>query len=239
MPYRKEKFIENHFYHVIPKRFDGLSLFRTDRDRLRFLLSAHLINWISPGIELKLSRLDTFIMSGILNGAVDIKSVYKDLKINSIPLVGINHFILMKNHVHFLLRQISEGGVQSFIQRLQNSYSKFHNKKYSRRGPLFISPFKTIPVTDDRHLRYLTGYISLNALDTARIEWRNLNLKHSWSRVKTILDSYPWSGYHYLMGKNNFRVLLENNLVKELFPSAKQFEEHLRSWRGDESLDIN
>lgn len=234
MPYRKEVFENNRFYHVIIRGFNGKILFSKERDCLRFLLSAHLINHIPPNIELKLSRWDNSQMAKLLSET----DIPKEFSRRPRPLVSISTFSLMKNHAHFLLKQVLSGGIQEFAQRLQNSFAKFFNIKYKNRGPVFEKNFRAVPIIDDRQFRYVVGYITLNTLDTVGMEWRRVNLKESWSKAKKVLDSYPWSSYHYFMGENDFSTVIEGDLVKELFPTPKKFEKHLKDWRADEIINI-
>jgi REP element-mobilizing transposase RayT len=69
--------------------------------------------------------------------------------------VAIIAYCLMPNHYHFLLRQDGEHPVSEFIQRTFNSYTKAFNKKFTRTGTLFESPYKAVPIENETHLLHL------------------------------------------------------------------------------------
>lgn len=235
MPLRREVFINDRFYHIVVRGFNKQPLFLEDRDYLRFLLSAYLINNTPPNIALKLNRWDDARMIRVLNGEED---YFLGLKRKPSPLVKVSTLSLMKNHAHFLLKQVTSGGIQAFAQRLQNSFAKFFNIRYEKRGPVFEKAFRAVPIKDDRQFRYVVGYITLNVLDAAGIKWRKITLQEPWIKIRRILDSYPWSSYHYFMGKSNLRALIEGDFVKESFSTPKDFEKHLKSWQADEIADF-
>lgn len=68
----------------------------------------------------------------------------------------------MPNHFHLLLRQLEEGGIQEFANKISNSYTKYFNTKYKRVGPLFQGAFKAVSVETDEQLTHLSRYIHLN-----------------------------------------------------------------------------
>lgn len=234
MPYRKEEFIENRFYHIVMRRIDGLALFKSVRDRVRFLFSMFVINTLNLPPPRNLSRWKTGEMIRVLDTG-ELPEEWKLIGKRKMPLVRICSFILLKNHVHILLEQLAPDGIQKFVQRLGDAYGKYFNIKYNRKGSLFETPFKAVPIIDDRQLRYVVGYITLNALDTVNIQWRKVRLKSSWADIRNILKSYSWSSYHYFMKKSNFSALVDGGLIKELFPTPSSFEKHLQEWR----IDVN
>lgn len=64
------------------------------------------------------------------------------------------------------------------------SYSMYFNKKYKRRGRLFESTYKAIPIDTDAYLWHISRYIHLNPQD--------LGIDYS---------SYPFSSYDYYLGR--------------------------------------
>ena len=104
------------------------------------------------------------------------------------PIVDTHCYCLMPNHFHFLLRVKGEGVLKDFFknQKLNgdltgfknlsglvsrqfsnffNSYSKAFNKKYGRKGSLFIRPFSRLQVTNDQYLKKLVFYIHFNPVE--------------------------------------------------------------------------
>src|SRR3989338_7670613 len=75
------------------------------------------------------------------------------------PLVKILAWTLMPNHFHLLLKEVEEGGISKFMQKLGNSMSTYANLKHKEKGSLFQGAYKARTVGDDRYLRYLAPYI--------------------------------------------------------------------------------
>jgi len=78
------------------------------------------------------------------------------------PIVEIVAYALLPNHYHFVLKEITEGGISKFISKLAGSYSKYFNQKYDRSGTLFQGPFKSSPILKDGSDQRTVAYVSLN-----------------------------------------------------------------------------
>ena len=71
-------------------------------------------------------------------------------------------FCLMPNHFHFLIKQVDEKNIESFMRSLITRYSRYFNKKYERVGHVFQGRYKAALITEDNYLLHLTRYIHLN-----------------------------------------------------------------------------
>jgi len=90
--------------------------------------------------------------------------------------VQIICYCIMPTHFHLILRQQKDGGISTFLGNLQNSYARYFNLKYKRKGPLWESRFKNILIQTDEQLIHLTRYIHLNPVTANLVErpqdWR-------------------------------------------------------------------
>ena len=59
-------------------------------------------------------------------------------------LVNFVCYCVNPNHYHFLLEQAVDNGIEKFMQRLGNGYTKFFNNKYLRNGSLFQGGYKSV-----------------------------------------------------------------------------------------------
>ena len=75
------------------------------------------------------------------------------------PIVEILAWTLMPNHFHLLLREIKDGGIALFMQRLCGSMSAHHNAKNQEKGSIFQGGYRGCTVDDDHYLRYVVPYI--------------------------------------------------------------------------------
>lgn len=78
------------------------------------------------------------------------------------PLVRIHAYCLMPNHFHLLIEQVVEGGLSTFLRRVQLSYTRYYNTRYSRVGPLLQGTFQAVRVENDQQLLHVSRYIHLN-----------------------------------------------------------------------------
>lgn len=87
-----------------------------------------------------------------------------------IPVADIYAYCLLPNHFHLLLRfkDINENEHKSFMKpfsSLLNAYAKASNKRYNRRGALFLDFLKRKKVNDEKYLTKLIHYIHNNPVN--------------------------------------------------------------------------
>lgn len=111
------------------------------------------------------------------------------------PLVAILGWTLLSNHFHLILKQVRDGGIAKFMQRLCGSMSTAFNVKYRERGSLFQSGYRGKLVENDDQFRYLVFYVlEKNVFDMysgGLLEALN-NYSSSWEWAK----QYRFSSLH-------------------------------------------
>ena len=70
-------------------------------------------------------------------------------------------FVLMPNHVHFLLYQ-NEANLHEAMRDLFSQYARRHNKKYERKGHLFAGRYRQAVCLDESYFLAVSLYIHLN-----------------------------------------------------------------------------
>lgn len=103
--------------------------------------------------------------SYIFNTADDI-NYYISLMYKLINDYNINiiAYCIMNNHAHLLLQVKSVDHLSKFMQRLNTSYSRFYNKKYSRVGFVFRNRFKSEGIYSEKQLLNCVNYIFNNPI---------------------------------------------------------------------------
>jgi putative transposase len=129
-------------------------------------------------------------------------------------------WVLMKNHVHLLLRS-GVTGISQLMRRLLTGYAVYFNRRYRRHGQLFQNRFKSIICQEDVYFKELVRYIHLNPV-----------------RAKVVgdigsLDGYPFCGHSALMGKQK-RPWQQNDYVlsyfgKSVSDAIKSYLEYVQS----------
>jgi putative transposase len=143
---KRTQLAEGEYYHVFNRGVDKREIFGDLIDRQRFFQSMDEFNTIDP------------IGSIYENFFRDRKEQNKSKK----KLVSFVSYCLNPNHYHFILKQISEKGIEKLMQRLGIGYTKYYNKKYERIGALFQGAFKSIHINSNAYLFHLSVYVNLN-----------------------------------------------------------------------------
>lgn len=173
MPFRKIPIATGEIYHVFNRSVARQPIFPTVKD---FSRAIECIKFYLHGdLPLRFSHYNR------------LSKEQKDQmtkKIQNCPeIVEILGFCLMPNHIHFLLKSLTEKGIIQFMSNFQNSYAKYFNLRTNRNGTLFQAMFKAVRIETDEQLVHVNRYIHLNPI-TAYI-------------VNNIVDleNYPWSSY--------------------------------------------
>ena len=91
-------------------------------------------------------------------------------------LVQIIAYCLMPTHIHFILKQLEDGGISTFMRLVLNSYARYFNIKHKRKGPLWQNRFKNILVESDEQLYHLSRYVHKNPIKANLVhrpeQWR-------------------------------------------------------------------
>ncbi len=184
MPYRKTNFVNGNFYHVINRGVNHDAIFKDEKDYRRFLDSTNFSRFDSEVQFSYFNRISEKARGEMLERFEKTKG----------PLVDILVFSLMPNHYHYLMRQLLDGGVQTFMRNFQNSYAKFFNIKHERIGPLFQSAFRATPIESEEQLVHTSRYIHLNQVSSSLVEI-------------TDLEKYPWTSFPEYLGKKRYNFV--------------------------------
>lgn len=145
MPYRTIHFVNQSFYHVFNRGVEKRQIFSSEADYERFLQTMYYYQFSGPKPRFSTHK----------------RFRSKDFDKNP-KIVEIICYCLMPNHFHLLIKQLRDGGLQEFIRKSINSYTKYYNTKNKRVGPLFQGEFKATAIETDEQLLHLSRYIHLN-----------------------------------------------------------------------------
>lgn len=203
MPRRIIPLITEEIYHVFNRGIDRRPTFLSKREYDRAI---NLMNYYS--FKLLPGKYSIFIASPIDQQ----KQILQRLKKEKNRLVEIITYCLMPNHFHFLLKQTAENGIRKFMSNWQNSYTRFHNLRHERTGPLFNDQFKAVRIESEEQLLHVNRYIHLNPYSGRIIN------------SLTKLIEYPWSSLNQFMNQEKSGIcnteLILGNFSK---PGYKKF----------------
>lgn len=148
---RKEPLITGESYHIYNRGVDKRDIFNDARDLERFKESIKQFNQIDGVGSLELRHKQ---MRGLDSPPLVVSK----------PLVALVAFCLNPNHFHFVLKQLVDGGVAKFLQKLQGGYTYYFNHRHDRSGSLFQGTYKSKLIDRDEYLRKIFGYTNQNYL---------------------------------------------------------------------------
>ena len=109
-------------------------------------------------------------------------------------------YCLMDNHFHLMFYQNEKGVLKDYMQSIANSYIRYFNTKYERRGPLFESRYKSSLIETQPYLEHITRYIHLNPKDWQTYKYSSLPYylneeSPEWFKPEKILELFDGESY--------------------------------------------
>jgi len=213
-------FANNNFYHVYNRGVEKRKIFMDDYDYFRFIHD--LFEFNDKNIVINISRRISDKTEG---NPIPFNKIRRQREL----LVDIICHCLMPTHFHVCLRQLVDGGISKFMQKLGIGYTNYFNLKYERSGVLFQGKFKAVPIDTDVQLTHITRYIHLNPVELVEPNWKERGIK-DWKKVKKYLESYRWSSYFDYIGKKNFPSLINKKFLFNYFDSEKEYQKFVKDW---------
>jgi putative transposase len=158
MTKRDTPFTVGEWYHCYNRSIENRIAFEDIRDYHRFIELLYLAN-----DELPLRRDDIGV-----HKFEEVLNISRGKK-----LVAIGAFCLMSNHFHLVLKEISEGGITSFMRKIGTAYTLYFNSRHKRVGNLFLKPFQSLHVPSaDNYLQHLISYVHCNPVMLYEPRWK-------------------------------------------------------------------
>lgn len=219
---RKTILASGECYHIFNRGVDRRQIFMDKNDYLRFLHNMYELNDKNYAPKWKENKIH--IMKG----------QKPEINKNRERLVDICCFCLMSNHFHFVLRQLIDGGVSLFMQKLGMGFANYFNLKYKRSGTLFQGRFKANLIKTDAQIMHLSRYIHvLNPGELIEPQIREGVIQNP-IKLKKFLNNYKWSSYLDYLGQKNYPSLINKELIAGYFGGSEDYEKFAMSWKVDD-----
>ena len=202
---RKTPLVTDNIYHVFNRGVNKNEIFFSEKDYKRFLLVARHYK----------TKNNKFSYERSNNDPVSLVSSMDPTGINIQPKAEILAYCFMPNHFHFLIKQLNDGGITSYMRHFMNSYAHYVNIKYKRVGPLFQGRFRSVLVESDEQLLHVSRYIHLNPLVSSLV---------------SDLKDYLWSSY-FTYVQNREDDLCNPSLILSSFKEKGDYEQFLLDQR--------
>jgi putative transposase len=146
----KAKLVMDKIYHVCNKSIAGFGIFKNKYNCNRFLYALDYYNNVHVWTSLsQVIKRKTYQYNNIIFKKTD-------------SLIKIIAYCIMPDHYHLIFKITSSNSVTKYINDVENSYSRYFNIRYSRKGPLWQSSFRCIRIRSENQLLHTTRYIHLN-----------------------------------------------------------------------------
>lgn len=204
MPYRKVVLAQDQFYHVFNRGVASLPIFHSPGDYKRLIKLISYYRFANTPIS----------FSRLMKLPIDEKQqILEFLEKENNLQVEILAFCFIPNHLHLLLKQISNNGIKAFMGNVQNGYAKYLNIKSGRAGPLFQSTFKAVRIETDKQLLHVSRYIHLNPSTSYLVEIDKL-------------AEYPWSSLQDYINDSASSLIFQG-YVLGLFKSREKYKDFI------------
>lgn len=105
-------------------------------------------------------------------------------------------YCIMPDHYHLLIKILMNNHLSKYINDVQNSFSRYFNIKFKRKGPLWQSRFRSVEIKTDEQLLHVSRYIHLNPTT---------------NRLAEKPEDWEFSSYKKFIKDKN---LLKNNIIE-------------------------
>ena len=113
----------------------------------------------------------------------------------------VHAYVLMTNHVHFLMTAHAERGLSKLMQSVGSRYVPYFNARHDRTGTLWQGRPRFTPVETDEYFLVCSRYIELNPVRAG---------------MTSNPGDYPWSSYqHHALGLTD-PLIRDHEIVKSL-----------------------
>lgn len=146
------------YYHVFNKSIAGFKIFSLGINCQRYLMALGYYNNIQ-----QTEKLSAVIKKGLY--------IYNNpLITNEFNIIKLLSYCLMPTHYHLLVKILDDDLFSQYIANIENSYSRFFNLKFHRKGPLWESRYKAVRIRSDEQLLHVSRYIHLNPTTAYLVE---------------------------------------------------------------------
>lgn len=189
------------YYHIYNRGNNKQNIFFEEKDYIRFLF---LILYFQGGDSVyNIGRyVSNYVRHRTFN--IDFEEISKNKKVELLT------FALMPNHFHFILKEKEQGGISKYLQRIQNSYTKYINTKNKKNGHLFQGPYQSVHIESNEQLLHLSAYIHRNPREIKK--WKGKE------------DIFPWSSFVDYTKENRWGKLLSTELLLSQFKGPKEYK---------------
>lgn len=192
-------FKKGEFYHIFNKSISNYGIFKKNIEKERFITALDYYN----------KKEGQMSLSVYLN---KIGEYFPDLYSN-----GITHVVkfichcIMPDHYHLLIKIINDDFLSKYVSDVENSFTRYFNFKFNRKGPLWQSRFKSVRIESNEQLLHVSRYIHLNPTT---------------SNLVSSPEDWPYSSYSTYINDKDF---LKMNMPEISISNSKIYKSFVQN----------
>jgi len=132
-------------------------------------------------------------------------------------------YCLMPNHYHLLVKVEGDADISAGFSKMWDAYVKTMNKKYQRRGRLFVNRFKAILIDRESYLLHVCRYIHCNPQRAGLV---------------SKLEDWPFSNYLDVIGARSGQ-LIDLDFWQYYYPDRDEYILFVNNLTEREPEDLN
>ena len=150
---------EGQIFHVFNKSIANYPIFKDLKNSERFIKVLDYYN--NQSIDWSLSRYLIINKEDFLPKLLTEKNG---------ALLKFLAYCIMPDHYHILVKVLKDNILSKYINNVENSFTRFFNIKFKRKGPLWESRFKAVLIRTSNQLIHVTRYIHLNPTSSSLVD---------------------------------------------------------------------
>jgi len=234
MPYYKRQFENGDIYHLTARRIGNEILSGDEQDLLRLIYSIYEFN-NAEHVSIARRRQQRAAFKKLKEAAVRGQTSYIVVEQDKrTKLVEVLAFAIMPNHIHLLVRQLSDGGISKFMQKFGSGYANWFKEKYNQKGKghFFTNRFNAVHIEDDDQLRTVLVYIFTNPVALVEPGFKERGVANVEKSINFLENDYRWSSYWDVLGKKNFPSITEKEMpfILEIMSGKEGCREAVNQW---------
>ena len=155
---RKNFFAEGEFFHVFNKSIANYGIYKDLNNSQRFYQALNYYNNHSYG-----ASLSKYLMKDR-----DYNPQILDYDKNS--YIKFISYCIMPDHYHLIVKILKAGIFSKYINDLEDSYSRYFNIKFNRKGPLWQNSFQAVRIESNEQLLHVVRYVNINPTTAELVE---------------------------------------------------------------------
>jgi putative transposase len=155
---KPRKFYEGEYYHIFNRSIAKYGIFNDPNNCQRFIKTLDYYN-------------EVFITERLSYVLRKNKYVYSNLLLpKTESIVKYLSYKIMPNHYHLLIKILKNYKLSKYVNDFENSFSRYFNIKFNRKGPIWESSFKAVKINTNEQLLHVSRYMHLNAVTSGLVK---------------------------------------------------------------------